>query len=334
MSIFDKYDLVDVSQEPKQIEIPKAGLSVLVGSSGSGKTTQLKLNNLQHIFSFNQFTPIYQLFKSEEDAEKWLIAAGLRSVPAWKRTLATVSNGERHRAEIALMLASGHCAIDEFTSLVDRDTARALCESINKNKGSFKRLVLSTCHKDVLQWLDFDFAYDLDEQSQVFRGSVRLDREINFIIRACETEKVWPIFQKHHYLSGKINKSATTFCAFIGSKPIAMASVIAFPSGNWKNGWRGHRTVVLPEFQGLGIGTALSDAVADYIVSTGARYFSKTSHPAMGEYRNKSKKWIPTSKNMVIRADYKSERKTKEDGHKAMHAHRLCYSHEYIGEVR
>jgi len=329
MSIFDKYDLIDVDHKIEKIEIPSSGLSVIVGSSGSGKSTQLKLNNISNAQDFDRDTPICELFESEESAERWLIAAGLRSVPAWRRTLSTVSNGERHRAEIALMLSNGVCAIDEFTSLVDRDTARALCESVNKNKSEFNRLVLATCHKDVLQWLDFDFAYDLDDAAQVDRGLVRLDREITIDIRACETEKVWPIFKKHHYLSGKINKSSTTFCAFIGEKPVAMCSVIAFPSGNWKNGWRGHRTVVLPEFQGLGIGSALSDAVAEFIVSTGARYFSKTSHPAMGEHRNKSESWIATSKNMVLRNDYKSGRKTKEDGHKSQHAHRVCYSHEF-----
>jgi GNAT superfamily N-acetyltransferase len=330
MSIFDKYDLVDFDAEPKKVSIPAFGLSVIIGSSGSGKTTQLSLNGLSNDFIFDNDKPIFQLFDSEEMAEKWLLAAGLRSVPAWRRTLSTVSNGERHRAEIAVKLSKGIIAIDEFTSLVDRDTARALCESINKNKIGFDRLVLATCHKDVLNWLDFDFAYDCDISQEIIRGSLRLDREIKLEIRSCETEAVWPVFQKHHYLSGKINKSASSFVALYNGKPVAMTSVIAFPSGNWKNGWRGHRTVVLPEFQGLGIGTALSDTVARYIVESGCRFFSKTAHPAMGEHRNKSDYWKATSKNMVLRKDYKSERKTKEDGHKLKHANRVCYSHEFV----
>jgi hypothetical protein len=70
--------------------------------------------------------------------------------------------------------------------------------------------------------------------------------------------------------------------------------------------------------------------VAKHIVSGGCRFFSKTSHPAMGEHRNKSPNWKPTSKNGKKRDDYKAERKTKEDGHKMAHAHRVCYSHEYI----
>lgn len=330
-SIFDKYDLVDVDSQINAVEIPNVGLSVIVGSSGSGKTTQLKLNGLFEDKNYDQSTPIYKLFKSDEDAEKFLILAGLRSIPAWRRSLNEVSNGERHRAEIALDLANGARCIDEFTSLVDRDTARALCESINKSKGILSGIVLATCHKDVLQWLDFDYAYDADLKQEIERGSVRRDSTINLDVRACEPEKVWSLFKKHHYLSGKINKSANCFVAFYNDKPVAMCAVIAFPSGNWKDGWRGHRTVVLPEFQGLGIGTALSDLVADHIVSCGGRFFSKTAHPAMGLHRDKSDNWKPTSKNKVVRKDYSSDRKTKEDGHKKSHAHRVCFSHEYVG---
>jgi GNAT superfamily N-acetyltransferase len=45
--------------------------------------------------------------------------------------------------------------------------------------------------------------------------------------------------------------------------------------------------VILPEFQGMGIGTAFSDAIAEIYVSRGLRYFSKTAHPSFGEHREK-----------------------------------------------
>ena len=50
----------------------------------------------------------------------------------------------------------------------------------------------------------------------------------------------------------------------------------------------------------------------------------------MGMYRENSEKWKPTSKNKKARHDYNVDRKTKEDNHKMQHAHRVCYSHEYI----
>ena len=328
MSIFDKYDVDEYVNSVEIPQKPKDGLILVVGSSGAGKTTILNHWGMVEE-KINESKPIYKLFDSEEKAEFFLIAAGFRSVPSWRRKITQVSNGERHRAEIAVKLSKESPFIDEFTSVVDRQTARALCHSINKLKN--KNMVISTCHKDVTQWLDADYIYDADLRKWLDRGSLRRNSNIEIEIRPCDTEAVWEIFKKHHYLSMSVNKSANTWAIISGSKIIGMTSVIAFPSKNWKNGWRGHRTVILPEFQGMGIGTKVSDIIADYIVSTGARYFSKTSHPAFGEHRNNSPAWRATSKNMVIRKDYKSDRKTKEDGHKLKHANRLCYSHEYIG---
>lgn len=328
MSIFDKYDLSDVCEDFTIPTRPVSGNVLVVGSSGSGKSTILKSWGMVD-FKYDQNIPIIDLFVSELEGESSLISAGLRSVPCWLRSLSSVSNGERHRAEIALNISYGRLVIDEFTSLVDRNTARSLCVSINK--ANLNGLTLATCHRDVSEWLDFDHIYDTDAQQWLDRGLLRRSREVKLSIEACDTKKIWRIFQKHHYLSGKINPSASCWMALIGGEVVAMSSVIAFPNGNWKNGWREHRTVVLPEFQGMGIGSALSDAVADYIISTGARYFSKTSHPAFGYHRNNSDKWRATSKNGKKRKDYTLGRSTKEDGHKLKHANRACFSHEYIG---
>jgi GNAT superfamily N-acetyltransferase len=113
--------------------------------------------------------------------------------------------------------------------------------------------------------------------------------------------------------------------------PVGFASAIAYPSGSVKNAWRGHRTVVLPDFQGFGMGVKISDAVAEMFHSNGCRYFSKTAHPRMGQYREASPLWKATSKNKKARNDYNAKRNTKENGHKMKHAGRMCFSHEYIG---
>jgi GNAT superfamily N-acetyltransferase len=98
--------------------------------------------------------------------------------------------------------------------------------------------------------------------------------------------------------------------------------------------------VVLPEFQGLGIGTAFSDAIAEMYVSRGMRYFSKTAHPSFGEHRQNSPLWRATSTNLKSR---KSSYLLKDGSIRAMpgyggnaqialrDADRVCYSHEYIG---
>jgi GNAT superfamily N-acetyltransferase len=96
---------------------------------------------------------------------------------------------------------------------------------------------------------------------------------------------------------------------------------------------------LLPEWQGLGIGVAFSDAIAQIYLDRGLRYFSKTAHPALGEHREKSDLWRPTSTNRQSRkgsyllADG-TPRPQKGFGGKTTvrDAARVCYSHEYIGK--
>ena len=90
---------------------------------------------------------------------------------------------------------------------------------------------------------------------------------------------------------------------------------------------------MLPDYQGLGLGVRISDATAEMFLMQGCRYFSKTAHPRMGEYRNRSPLWKPTSKNGRTREDYGTGKDTYEQRYKMKHAHRLCYSHEYIGGI-
>ena len=166
------------------------------------------------------------------------------------------------------------------------------------------------------------------ENQQLPRGCLWRPK-IKITIKPVENQ-VWELFKRHHYLTGKLNKSAISFGAFIEDKIVGFTSFLRFPNGNFKNGWRGHRTVVLPEYQGLGIN--LSDAIADLVVREGGRFFSKTSHPAFGAYREKSLKWKAISKNNKNRLDYSNKTITKENKYKMAHRDRVCFSHEYIGE--
>lgn len=136
------------------------------------------------------------------------------------------------------------------------------------------------------------------------------------------------MFKDHHYLSADINKAARCYIAVWDGNIIGFAATLALPNGNFKNGWRGHRTCILPDYQGMGIGVRFSDAIGQIHIEQGLRYFSRTSHPRMGLYRMKSKLWKPTSKNKRLRNDIKHI--NIYNGHYADNK-RICFSHEYLG---
>jgi len=136
------------------------------------------------------------------------------------------------------------------------------------------------------------------------------------------------MFKDHHYLTGKHNNAARCYLAIWDNVVIGFASVITMPSGTVKNAWRGHRIVILPDFQGLGVGTKFGDIVAQIHIDQGHRFFTRTAHPKLDYYKNNSLLWKPTSKNKKLRIDVSD--KNNFNNH-VYDNKRLCASFEYIG---
>src|SRR5205085_6112910 len=84
--------------------------------------------------------------------------------------------------------------------------------------------------------------------------------------------------------SGRLHPSAACFAAFVDGCPAAFTAVLFFPHAT-RPGWREHRTVCLPDFQGVGIGSAMSEFVAARYRATGRPYYSTTGHPALVRHR-------------------------------------------------
>ena len=150
--------------------------------------------------------------------------------------------------------------------------------------------------------------------------------------------RLWDVFKKHHYLSEDLPLSTRCFFAVWGNNIIGFSATISLPGkipplyeGDIRKKWRECRTVIIPDFQGLGIGTRFSDAIADLHIEQGYRYFSKTSHMRMGLYREKSPIWKATATNL---ADRSKSTKGKSWSHLNIERERICYSHEYIGKDR
>lgn len=308
------------------------GIGLIVGPSGSGKSTLLSEFGGETVVEWDARKAVASHFASADEARDKLGAVGLNSIPAMLRPYHVLSTGEKFRADLARRLSDG-AIIDEFSSVVDRNVAKSCANALRRyiGAGGAKNIILATCHYDVVEWLEPDWIFDTNTGQMSGRGSVHRPT-IHIELLPCKVS-AWKTFRDHHYLDANINQSARCWLATWEGVVVGFASCIAFPNGNWTNGWREHRTVVLPDFQGLGVGTRMSDAIGEIMLAENGRYFSKTSNHRMGEYRNASRRWRATSKNQRDRQDYRSGRKTKESGHSWRHIDRVCYSHEYIGDL-
>ena len=340
-----KYDITDHKEARVVIpELPTDGIVLIVGTSGSGKSTILNTLGNSSQIQFDPQVNVIENFSTAERGEELLLACGLRTIPAWFRTPNTLSNGEHHRFVMALCLDQGINAIDEFTSVVDRDTAKSLALSIRKyydRRGTTDPLYIASCHRDIVEWLDPDYVYDTDLCVLENRRSPhRLGTRPNLALTIKSTSvHYWKYFSRFHYLDTAISKSAHYYVLLLDDKPIGFHAAIHSTNRDIHSYWRGHRTVILPEFQGMGIGTAFSDAIAEIYVSRGLRYFSKTAHPSFGEHRENSPLWRPTSMNKKSRVgsylnkDGTARKMAGYGGTTTVRdAYRVCYSHEYIGK--
>lgn len=144
--------------------IPKKfKLGVIVGSSGSGKSTLLKEFGQEEIPLWNPKKSIISHFDSPDDGINKLGSVGLNSVPSWYKPYHVLSNGEKFRADLARKLKSG-AVIDEFTSVVDRNVAKAASMSLSRfiKSNELEDIVISTCHQDILDWLEPDWVINTD----------------------------------------------------------------------------------------------------------------------------------------------------------------------------
>jgi len=233
-----------------------------------------------------------------------LSAVGFSSPPAWLRPFAVLSTGQKFRVTLALLLAwsqpstvtggretacQGRIVFDEYTSVVDRTVARigsAALAKVVRSRGL--QFVAVTCHEDVEEWLQPEWVYRPAENAFTWRCLRRRPRIALEIFRV--QASAWPLFAPHHYLSHALAKSAVCFLATWCDRPVTFSAWLPFV-GSGPPARREHRTVTLPDFQGVGIGNAVSDFVASLWVGLGYRALSTTTHPAMIRARLRSPNW-------------------------------------------
>lgn len=137
------------------------------------------------------------------------------------------------------------------------------------------------------------------------------------------------MFSKYHYLSDSFNIAAKVFICFANDNLCGFCAALPFPHPKIKNVYREHRTVVLPDFQGVGIGHKFSNWVAEYFIKHGKRYVSTTSNPALIHARCKDAKWV--LKEMPKRKNLPKNAKVSKISFKSNSHNRITASFEYIG---
>jgi len=306
---------------------PSFNIGVIVGASGTGKSTLLQKFGKPAKPHWCNHCSIASHFENPVDANERLSAAGLMSVPEWVKPYQVLSTGQKFRADLAISLRSG-AVIDEYTSVVDRNVAKAASTSMSKyiRRNDIKGVVLATVHRDILEFLEPDWVIDTD-RGEWTSGRYLQRPELVLDVYPCDNS-IWSYFASHHYLSGKLNKASHSYLAVWEGQLVGYVASMTYPSGTVKNAWREHRLVIHPDYQGLGFGPRLSEVVAQHYLNNKKRYFSKTSHPRLGEYRDSSPLWKPTSKNHMKRKDGLVAR---ENMRWQLNPERWSFSHEYVG---
>lgn len=308
----------------------------IVGESGTGKSGLLKKLKKEPNKrpEWNERPIVEHIHEDPETACKYLGSVGLNCLPTWLKNYSVLSLGEKYRASVAWILSKEEeIYLDEYTSTLDRDNAMSLSISLHKSiHRENKKLIVATCHRDIIEHLKPCYVVDLDKE-QVFdtRGWQRQSRTIE--LYQCD-RSYWKHFAQYHYLTSDIPSNTQAFILKWKEreKIIGFTSCMTLPSGTLKNAYIASRTVILPQFQGMGFGSKATEILGEYITGQGYRLFSKTSHPIVGQYRENSDRWRATSKNKKIRKDYKIDRSDFfSKGRSTWEIDRLVYSHEYIG---
>lgn len=346
-SVMGMYDMTTSAVEEHfegDLELPDEWtIGLIVGRSGSGKTTiarELFGDYIVDGFDWTHESIVDDMPRdaSMQDITRVLTSVGFASPPSWLKPYSVLSNGEKMRCDLAraILEKRDFFVFDEFTSVVDRNVARvgsfAMQKALRKMGGG-RKFVAVTCHADVEEWLMPDWVFNTDtmtfstkdlEEQKKNRPRIKLD-----IIETKRKREYWAMFSKYHYLAHNFNTAARVFVAFADGVLCGFSSVLPLPHPSVKNIWKFHRTVVFPDYQGIGVASAMRDCIADEFLDEGRRITTVTSNRAMIESMRRDPRWVcghigrlKTYSTTGIMNNYR----TNES------ANRITASWEYLGD--
>jgi GNAT superfamily N-acetyltransferase len=284
-------------------------IGLVVGPSGSGKTSigrALFGSDAMWSPAWPTGSPIIDAIAPEapfDDVPAALSAVGLGSVPSWLRPYNVLSRGEQFRADLARLVceAPESVVVDEFTSVVDRQIARIGALAFGKAwRRTPGRCVLLSCHYDVADWLQPDWVFDTAAGAFQW-GWLRRRPPIELSIEQVDGAW-WPLFEPHHYLTLPRMVAPSYYVGLVDGHPVAHLAV-ATRQGLLEA--RACRLVVMPEWQGAGVGMRFLNAVCEAWLQGRNRYglalrsLFHTSHPGLAAALRRDRRWTQVSANLV-----------------------------------
>lgn len=277
-------------------------IGVVVGPSGSGKSSIGRAIAEPYAPAWPREAPIIDAIAPDGQIDKVtaaLAAVGLGSVPTWLRPYPVLSNGEQFRATLARLVCEAPplVVLDEFSSVVDQQIAKVGAAAFEKAwRRTHGKAVLLSCHYDILDWIRPDWVFDT-ASGKFERGRLRCRPPLELEIM--ETDwSWWPLFEPHHYLKLPHMIAATNYVGLIGGEPVAH---VAFATRPGLIKARACRLVILPEWQGIGVGLRFLNAVCELWLAGHNRYglplrtLFHTSHPGLAAALRKQARWTQVS---------------------------------------
>lgn len=302
-------------------------IGVIVGPSGSGKTTLGKAIGSLYTPRWPKNLPIIDAIDpmgSFDDVTGALSAVGLGTVPAWLRPFSVLSNGEQFRANLARLVceAPARAVVDEFSSVVDRQIARvgaaAFAKAWRRTSG---QVVLLSCHYDILDWVQPDWVYDTGT-GEFHRGWLRPRPSFELEVREAK-QRDYALFEPHHYLKLPPMVASTHYVGWVNGEPVAH---IAFSTRPGLIEARACRLVVMPEWQGAGVGMRFLNVVCRQWLEGSNRYgrplrtLFHTSHPGLAAALRRDKRWTQVSA-ALIGGNYAKSRQSLKESNRRLGRH-------------
>ncbi len=277
-----------------EIDVKPADVVYITGDSGGGKSLLLqelqnRLDSLKHVFGescneqnvlVSEDSLIDSIGKTAEEAISYLSFAGLNDAYLFLRRYSQLSDGQKYRYKIAKLLSLNRDVIifDEFCSMLDRETAKAVAFCIQKLiRKSKKTLIVATAHHDLIQDLSPSV---LIRKNYGYETDVTYPKTIN--IQCSLIDKVtieygtiedWRGLEYFHYRAGIPYGPQKIFVAKIGDRIVGAIIYSNSPlSCKPRNLYLGYvptaeeinkdfviisRVVVLPKFRGIGLAVKL-----------------------------------------------------------------------------